>query len=146
MEHGISERHRTLYLQDVCGEEEGGDDEDVGLEVNGGVLEEVQQFYDLGDMLDYEAETWVLTETNRILRYMAGVRWQDGRYSSEVAEMCGVEDLSVELRKRRLSWFGHVRRVEGRVLSEVEEIYVLHPQFYIDTKAHRKILHHFTTL
>ncbi|MPC38453.1 hypothetical protein E2C01_031960 [Portunus trituberculatus] len=40
-------------------EEESGDgsgDEDVGFEVNGGVLEEVQQFW-LGDMLDCEVGT-----------------------------------------------------------------------------------------
>ena len=32
-----------------------------------------------------------------MLRYMVEVRWQDRRSSSEVAEMCGVEDLSVKL-------------------------------------------------
>ena len=43
----------------------------------------------------------------KMLRYMTGVRWQDGRSSSEVTEMCGVEDLSVnfKLRQRRLRWF-----------------------------------------
>ena len=30
-----------------------------------------------------------------------GVRWQNGRCSMEVRDMCGVEDLSVELRQRR---------------------------------------------
>ena len=45
----------------------------------------------------------------RMLRYMAGVRWQDRRSSSEVAEMCGVEDLSVRLKQRRLRWFGDVK-------------------------------------
>ena len=68
----------------------------------------------------YGAETWALTSRLmevlyrcdlRILRYIAGVRWQDGKSSSEVAEMCGVEDLSVKLRQRRLRWFGHVKRV-----------------------------------
>ena len=34
----------------------------------------------------------------RMLRYMAGVRWQIKRSSSEVAEMRGVEYLSVKLR------------------------------------------------
>ena len=42
----------------------------------------------------------------RILRYMAGVRWQDGRSRSEVAEICEVEDLSVKLRQRRLRYYG----------------------------------------
>ncbi|MPC49719.1 hypothetical protein E2C01_043531 [Portunus trituberculatus] len=59
-----------------------------------------------------------------MLSYMAGVTQQDARSSSEVAEMCGVKDLSVELRKRRLRWFGHMRRVAGRVLNEVEEVRV----------------------
>ena len=36
---------------------------------------------------------------------MAGVlRWQDGRFSSEVAEKCGVEDLSVKLRQTEMVW------------------------------------------
>ena len=60
----------------------------------------------------------------RMPRYMAGVRWQDRRSSSEVAEMCGVEDLSVKLRQRRLRWFGHVKRAEGGVLGEVGEVRV----------------------
>ena len=34
--------------------------------------------------------------------------------------MCGVEDLSVKVRQRRLRWFGHVRRAEGSLLNEVE--------------------------
>ena len=39
---------------------------------------------------------------HRMLRYMAaGVRWQDPKCSSKVAEMCGVEDLSVKLRKKK---------------------------------------------
>ncbi|MPC12887.1 hypothetical protein E2C01_005601 [Portunus trituberculatus] len=57
-----------------------------------------------------------------MLRYVAGVRWQDGRSSSEIAEMCGVKDISVELRKRRLRWFGHMRRAVGGVLSKVEQV------------------------
>ena len=52
----------------------------------------------------YGAETWTLmsrlVDHPRMLRYMAGVRWQDGRSSSEVLEMCGVEDFSVYLRQK----------------------------------------------
>ena len=79
----------------------------------------------------YGAETWTVTSRLidvlcrcdcRMLRYMARVRWQDRRSSSEVAEMCGVEDLSVKLRQRRLRWFGHVKRSEGGVLGEVGEM------------------------
>ena len=32
----------------------------------------------------------------RMPKYMAGVRWQDGKSKSEVTEMCGVEDLSAK--------------------------------------------------
>jgi len=65
----------------------------------------------------------VLQRCNRkMLRYMAGVRWQDGRSSMEVRDMCGVEDLSVKLRQRRLRWFGQVRRAEGSLVKEVEEV------------------------
>ncbi|MPC66236.1 hypothetical protein E2C01_060384 [Portunus trituberculatus] len=39
-------------------------------------------------------------EDVRILRYMTRVRQQNGRSSSEVADMCGVKDISVEQRCR----------------------------------------------
>ena len=45
---------------------------------------------------------------------MAGVRWQDGRSNIEVAEMCGVEDLSIKIRQRRLRWFEHVKKSGGK--------------------------------
>jgi hypothetical protein len=161
--------------------EEEGEDEVV---VDGGVIQEVQQFCYLGDVLDCEAgveravrarvaaawrswreiasllvnstidlrtrgkvyeacvrpvlmygsETWALTDRllgvlrscdRRMLRYMARVRWQDGRSSEEVAEMCGVDDLAVKIRQGRLRWFGHVRRAEeGSVLHQVEVVEV----------------------
>ncbi len=81
----------------------------------------------------YGAETWALTNRlmevlrccdQRMLIYTAGVRWQDGRSSGEVAEMCGVEDLSSKLRQRRLRWFGDVERAGGGALSEVRELRV----------------------
>ena len=62
----------------------------------------------------YGAETCALTSRlldvlhrcdHGMLRYMAEIRWQDGRSSSELVEMCVVEDHS-ELRQRRLRWFG----------------------------------------
>ena len=59
-----------------------------------------------------------------MLRYMAGVRWQDGRSSSEVVEIWGAEDFSVNLRQKLLRWFGHLERAEGGVLNEVEELRV----------------------
>lgn len=45
---------------------------------------------------------------------MGGVRWQDGRSSSEVAEMCGVEDLFVELSKRRFEMVRTHEKGRGR--------------------------------
>ena len=53
----------------------------------------------------YGAETWALTSRLmdilhrcdcRMLRYMTGMRWQDGKSGSEVAEMSGIKDLSFE--------------------------------------------------
>ncbi len=81
----------------------------------------------------YGEETWALMNRlmevlcycdGRMQRYMAGVRWQDGRSSGKVAEMCGVEDLSAKLRQRRLRWFGHVERAGGGALNEVRELRV----------------------
>ena len=40
-------------------------------------------------------------------------RWE--RSNSEVAEMCGVEELSVKLKQRRLRLFEHVKRAKGCV-------------------------------
>ena len=57
-----------------------------------------------------------------MLGYMAGVKRQDGKSSTEVTDMCGVEVLSVKVRPRRLRWFGHARRAEGSLLNEVEEV------------------------
>ena len=70
-------------------------------------------------VLLYGSEGWPVTERiasiltscdRRMLRYMAGVSWEDRLRSQEVAERCGVETLDVLLRRRRLRWFGHVRR------------------------------------
>ena len=36
-----------------------------------------------------------------------------------------MEDLSVKVRQRGLRWFGHVRRVEGSLLNEVEEMRIV---------------------
>ena len=89
----------------------------IGLRTRGKVFEACVKF-----ALLYAAETWTWTSRlmdalyrcdHRMLRYMAGVRWQDRRCSSEVEMMCGVDNLSVKLRQRRLRWVGHVKRVEG---------------------------------
>ena len=89
----------------------------IGLRTRGMVYEACVR-----SVLLYGAETWALTSRlmdvlrrcdRRMLRYMAGVRWQDWKSSSEVAEMCGVEDFSVNLKQRILRWFEHVKRAEG---------------------------------
>ena len=60
-----------------------------------------------------------------MLRYMAGVRWQDRISTEEVSNRCGVRKIQDKLRYRRLQWFGHVKReAEGGVLRLVEEMEV----------------------
>ena len=85
-------------------------------------------------VLLYGAESWPMTERvqailtscdRRMLRYMAGVSWQDQVSSVQVASRCGVEVLENVLRRRRLRWFGHVkRRDEGDPLRRVGELIV----------------------
>ena len=41
-----------------------------------------------------------------------------------MAEICGVDDLSVKLRQSGLRWFGDVKRAERSVLGDVEEVRV----------------------
>ncbi len=100
----------------------------IGMKSRGNVYEACVR-----SALLYEVETWALTDRLmyllrscdcRMQRYMVGVRWQDRKSNKEVAEMCGAEDLSVKLRKRKLKWFGHVIRAREGVLSEVREIRV----------------------
>ena len=100
----------------------------IGLRTRGQIYEACVR-----SALLYGAETWAMTDRlteillrcdRRMLRYMAGVKWQDRMASSEVAGMCGVDDLSVKLRQKRLRWFGHVKRAEGSLLYEVGEMRV----------------------
>ena len=61
----------------------------------------------------------------RMLRYMAGVSWQDQISSLEVADRYGVDLLEHVLRKRRLRWCGHVkRRYESDPLNKVTKLNV----------------------
>ncbi len=58
-----------------------------------------------------------------MMRYLAGVRWQDRVTSEEVARRCGIREMEVILRQRRLQWFGHVRRAgQDSVVRMVEEV------------------------
>ena len=77
----------------------------------------------------YGTETWSITKRQeqvlvscdrRLQRYMAGVRLTDRVSSEEVAAWCGLEQLETEIRRRRLRWFGHVKRREvGDCLGDV---------------------------
>ncbi len=46
----------------------------------------------------------------RMLRYLMGIRWQDGVSNEEVVGRSGLGGFEEVLRKIRLRWFGHVRR------------------------------------
>ena len=50
------------------------------------------------------------TTDRRMLRYMAGVRWQDRVASEKVLRMCDLEDGESKLRRSRLRMFGYVRK------------------------------------
>ena len=77
----------------------------------------------------YGAESWPLTQRlekyiqscdRRLLRYMSGVSLRDRVSSAEVAQGCGLREILMVVRVRRLQWFGHVkRREEGEALSIV---------------------------
>ena len=45
---------------------------------------------------------------NRMLRFMAGMHWEDHLTNDDVAEMCGLAKLKCRLQVQRLRWFGHV--------------------------------------
>lgn len=69
-------------------------------------------------VLLHSSEMWALTKKledvvvgcdQRMLRYMAGIIWRDEVSSEEVARW-GMREPSAELRVRRLSLFGHVKR------------------------------------
>ena len=61
----------------------------------------------------------------RMLRYMAGVKWQDGVSSKEVAKRCGLGDIQERIRRERLQWFGHVRKKgEEGALRKVKKMHV----------------------
>ena len=79
-------------------------------------------------VLLYGAETWATTKQLeallircdvRMLRYLMGIRWQDGISNEEVVRRSGLEGLENLLRKIRLRWFGHVwRREEEHILRQ----------------------------
>ncbi len=55
----------------------------------------------------------------RMLRYVMGIRWQDGLSKEEVVRRSGLEGLEVLLHRNRLRWFGHARRSEeGHIVKQ----------------------------
>ena len=79
-------------------------------------------------LLHKEVETWALTQKieeilkrcdNRMLRFMAGVHWEDQLTNDDVTEVCGIVKLECRLRAQRLRWFGHVLRGEEEGIVKV---------------------------
>mgnify|MGYP001793735899 CR=1 FL=1 len=66
----------------------------------------------------WQADWWmfyICKCDHRMLRYMAGVTWQDRRSSSEVEELCGVQNIcQVEAEKTEMVWTCEKSR-RGRV-------------------------------
>ena len=60
-------------------------------------------------------------EDERKMRETIRVRWQDKITNEEVRRRCGVENLEHRLKKMRLRWFGHVKRVKLRTLRKEDE-------------------------
>ena len=48
-----------------------------------------------------------------MLRFMTGVKWQDGVSSEEVAKRCSLGDILERIRQRRLQWCEKRGRGEG---------------------------------
>ena len=61
----------------------------------------------------------------RMLRYMMGVKLQDCIPSLEVANRCELLQIIGVLRRRRLEWYGHMRRrEEGESLATIRDLMV----------------------
>ena len=48
----------------------------------------------------------------RTLRHKTGVSLRDRAQTEELARMCGVDEVEIVMRERKLRWLGHVRREE----------------------------------
>ena len=69
----------------------------------------------------YGAASWALTQREeqllqscdrRMLRMTCGVSLSDRVPSIEILRRCGLDDILLVIRKRRLAWFGHIYRRE----------------------------------
>ena len=80
-------------------------------------------------VLLYGATTWPLTQTEerrldafemRMLRNIAGVRWEDMVRNVDIRERLRQPPVSLKLRRARMKWFGHVERMgEEREVKRV---------------------------
>jgi len=101
----------------------------ITLKIRGNVYEACVR-----SVMLYGSETWAMSRKmegiligcdRRMLRYMAGVKWQDMITSEKVAQLCGVKEIAEKLRHRRLQWYGHVKRdKDGGALRTTEEMEV----------------------
>ena len=46
----------------------------------------------------------------RMIRHIHNIRWEDHVTNDSIREMGKLEAISVSMRRRRLQWFGHVRK------------------------------------
>jgi len=51
----------------------------------------------------------------RMLRYIHGIRYEDHVRNEDIRSQAKVREISVEMRKKRLQWFGHVQRRDEKV-------------------------------
>lgn len=80
----------------------------------------------------YGAENWKLSERHRsmiracemrFLRRIAGVTRMDKISSKTIRESLGVEEIEERIRKRQLSWWGHmVRMADEKIVKQVWEV------------------------
>ena len=85
------------------------------------IATKVQVFQSLVvSVLLYGAETWPMNQQNsrklktfqmRCLRDILGFTLLDKKRNEDILRMTGQPPIEIELRKRRLQWFGHVQRM-----------------------------------
>ena len=74
----------------------------------------------------YSSECWAMTKTlekrlqvfqQKCLRRILKIFWPNGLTNEEVLQRTGQKDIAIEVKERRLRWFGHVLRREDDHLS-----------------------------
>lgn len=75
----------------------------------------------------YSCETWTTNKFQerrlnifhlRCLRKILGIRWQDKQTNNRVLELAGLPSMQTVLSQRRLTWLGHVRRMDNSRLPK----------------------------